>query len=442
MNFEVFISYSHEDKIEAELLCKALDKAGVTYWIDRNIHGSANFLTEITEKIRQCKVVIFIASSSSAKSIFTQKEILFAFKHNKTIVPYKLENFTFEHNPELDFLFTNIQWIEELEDVVADVYKLCYNKEYPHERIQTTNFIKTFYKKYCKVLLLCAIMIITAIALLTILNKHQDNNHLAIENEDENIVAKKEKSRLEIIEEFEKQDDLPISERVNIVDLIKTFINHEADESGYISINWNVFREYTKDNRLVPLTDGIEREDFNDYFFLCKLAFISKLTYAGDNLDSNIFGKSKIQSVTLYGGFTHTNTLVIDTGENYLSEEISSDWISEELKFSEVYNTNKDASMQVVGINYTMFRKNYYWLMYKQVAHSWGNSYKWVVCTNKVALDDYIQYVENSELYKSWSQTFRNDICPKCGGKGAIYDYNFEGYETCPTCYGTGIANQ
>lgn len=434
MNFEVFISYSHEDKIEAELLCKVLDKAGVTYWIDRNIHGSANFLTEITEKIRQCKVVIFIASSSSAKSIFTQKEILFAFKHNKTIVPYKLGNFTFEHNPELDFLFTNIQWIEKLEDVVADVYKLCYNKEL-FQPISNSTTKRPFYKKYFKLLLVC-ILAITTIGLIVALNAFHTKS------KSKKVVIEKINSEQSIIDEFAKQDDLPISERVNIVDLIKTFINHEADESGDIYINWNIFREYTKDNRLVPLTDGIEREDFNDYFFLCKLAFISKLTYAGDNLDSNIFGKSKIQSVTLYGGFTHTNTLVIDTGENYLSEEISSDWISEELKFSEVYNTNKDASMQVAGINYTMFRKNYYWLMYKQVAHSRGNSYKWVVCTDKVALDDYIQYVENSELYKSWSQTFRNDICPKCGGRGAIYDYNFEGYETCPTCYGTGIANQ
>lgn len=389
MNFEVFISYSHEDKIEAELLCKALDKAGVTYWIDRNIHGSANFLTEITEKIRQCKVVIFIASSSSAKSIFTQKEILFAFKHNKTIVPYKLENFTFEHNPELDFLFTNIQWIEELEDVVADVYKLCYNKEYPHERIQTTNFIKTFYKKYCKVLLLCAIMIITAIALLTILNKHQDNNHLAIENEDENIVAKKEKSRLEIIEEFEKQDELPVSERVDIVDLIEAFIID--DGASYNVQSWRVFSEFTKNHQLIPLSEGLEWLN-DDNVAPCKLEFIAKLTYNGQNLDVNIFGQSEVQSITLYGARCGASLLAIDT-LGVMTEECDA-FNAKDLKFS-VWASFR---LPFWG-NYTIYKRGEYWLL--EINENGGARgephFQWLVSTNKDIFIDYIKYIEDNE---------------------------------------------
>ena len=56
MKYDVFISYSREDKAVADSLCHALDKAGISYWIDRNIHGSANFLSEITQYIRRCKV--------------------------------------------------------------------------------------------------------------------------------------------------------------------------------------------------------------------------------------------------------------------------------------------------------------------------------------------------------------------------------------------------
>ena len=124
MKYDVFISYSRQDQATADHLCKALDEAGVSYWIDRRIHGSANFLSEITRYIKQCRAMIFIASSHSAVSEFTQKEILFALKHHKTIIPYRIGKFRFENNDELDFVFTNVQWKEREEDVIASLDKL------------------------------------------------------------------------------------------------------------------------------------------------------------------------------------------------------------------------------------------------------------------------------------------------------------------------------
>ena len=124
MKYDVFISYSREDKAVADSLCHALDKAGISYWIDRNIHGSANFLSEITQYIRRCKVVVFIASSHSASAEWTQKEILFANKHHKTIVPYRIGDFRFDDNDELDFVFINVQWIESEAEVIEALQKL------------------------------------------------------------------------------------------------------------------------------------------------------------------------------------------------------------------------------------------------------------------------------------------------------------------------------
>lgn len=124
MQYDVFISYSRKDIAAAETLCRALDEAGVNYWIDRNMHGSVNFLSEITRYIRNAKAVLFIASDNSAKSEWTQKEILYALKHKKTIIPYRLGKFHFEENEELDFVFTNVQWIDSLEAVVDTLQKL------------------------------------------------------------------------------------------------------------------------------------------------------------------------------------------------------------------------------------------------------------------------------------------------------------------------------
>ena len=123
-NYDVFISYSRKDMAVANRLCDALDKLGVSYWIDRNIHGSANFLSEITRYIRNCRVVVFIASPNSAQSEWTQKEILFALKHKKEIIPYRIGNFHFEDNDELDFVFTNVQWIESEAAVVSALKEL------------------------------------------------------------------------------------------------------------------------------------------------------------------------------------------------------------------------------------------------------------------------------------------------------------------------------
>ncbi len=123
MKYDVFISYSRKDKEIADSLCRLFDKAGVKYWIDRNIHGSANFLYEITQHIRNCKVVVFIASDNAAKSEFTQKEILFALKHHKKVIPYRIGKFQFTDNDELDFVFTNVQW-KDTEAEVLDALRI------------------------------------------------------------------------------------------------------------------------------------------------------------------------------------------------------------------------------------------------------------------------------------------------------------------------------
>ncbi|MBR6758511.1 MAG: toll/interleukin-1 receptor domain-containing protein [Bacteroidaceae bacterium] len=78
--YDVFISYSRKDKVIADKLCKEFDKEGIIYWIDRNLYGSSNFITEIANNILDSHIVVFIASHHSASSQWTQKEILFAQK--------------------------------------------------------------------------------------------------------------------------------------------------------------------------------------------------------------------------------------------------------------------------------------------------------------------------------------------------------------------------
>ena len=123
--YDVFISYSREDSEEVGKICAELDALGISYWIDRNIKGSANFLHEITKYISQCKVLLFVASKASAESQWTQKEVLFAINRNKTILPYRIGDFTFESDMELEFVFSNVQWIEDRETLMNDIITIC-----------------------------------------------------------------------------------------------------------------------------------------------------------------------------------------------------------------------------------------------------------------------------------------------------------------------------
>lgn len=147
MNHDVFISYSKKDAARIKPLRRALDAAGIKYWIDDRIDGSANFLAEIPEAISHCSIVLFVASEDSARSAWTQKELLYAQKHKKDIFPYKLDNnFKFENCAELDFFFTNIQWKESVDDVVAGLSKKLGISKTPHK--VTQNIIKDSSEKF------------------------------------------------------------------------------------------------------------------------------------------------------------------------------------------------------------------------------------------------------------------------------------------------------
>lgn len=367
MQFDVFISYSRKDIDEANKLCNEFDRLGIRYWIDRNIQGSANFLSEITQKIRQCKVVIFIASDSSANSEWTQREILFALKHKKNIIPYRIGEFSFETNDELDFVFTNVQWLENRQQVVLDVYNLCYNNN--KTEIISNNTKKT-HKYLISLIIAIILLLLFGIIFWNYLHKLKlENNNLDINYD--NTQA--------IIEEFEKQPELPISKRVDIVDLINTYMQDNS---------WSTFSKFTKKQQLVPLSGGLEdneHQDMSPY----KVDFISKLCYKGDNIDSDIFGKSLVQEITLYGARAGAGLLAIDNG--CFSQEIA--WNIE--GFIEDLGFSPWMYIEDFTVNYYIYKKDKYWLLEKFSGGSAGNNFTWLISDYKENIFNYIKYVDN-----------------------------------------------
>ena len=111
---DIFISYSRKDTAVADRICKALDRAGISYFIDRQgIAGGMEFPELLAQAIVDCKIFLFIASSNSYASDYTRNEITFAFNRKRKMLPYIIDGSTLPL--ALEFTFSRINWrtIEE-----------------------------------------------------------------------------------------------------------------------------------------------------------------------------------------------------------------------------------------------------------------------------------------------------------------------------------------
>lgn len=106
---DVFISYSRKDSVTADRICAALDRAGISYFIDRRgIGGGMEFPEVLAQAIVGCRVFLFLASANSYKSRFTNNEVTFAFnrKPKNCLLPYIIDGS--EMPLSLDFTFAGI----------------------------------------------------------------------------------------------------------------------------------------------------------------------------------------------------------------------------------------------------------------------------------------------------------------------------------------------
>ena len=139
--YDVFISYSRKDSAIADEICKAFDRVGITYFIDRKgIGGGNEFPLELATSILNSQVFLLLGSKNSYESKYTNAEIHFAFKkkEQKSILPYILDDTPMPL--EIDFILSTINWRKYQEDpintiLVDDVLKLL-GRERPTELVR------------------------------------------------------------------------------------------------------------------------------------------------------------------------------------------------------------------------------------------------------------------------------------------------------------------
>lgn len=106
----MFISYSRKDTETANKICRALDTAGISYFIDRQIGGAMEFPEVLANAIINSRLFLLLASENAYASKFTNNEVTFAFnrKPKNSILPYIIDNS--ELPLPLQLIFASINW--------------------------------------------------------------------------------------------------------------------------------------------------------------------------------------------------------------------------------------------------------------------------------------------------------------------------------------------
>ena len=92
MGYDVFISYSSEDRETAQRIRESLESRGIRCWIDRkDLRFTRQYDREIDQAIRRSRVILWLASPRSIKSDYVKFEISSALNHGKPVGPVYLE---------------------------------------------------------------------------------------------------------------------------------------------------------------------------------------------------------------------------------------------------------------------------------------------------------------------------------------------------------------
>lgn len=71
---DIFLSYDHEDEASAASIVTALEKAGHKVWWDRNIHGGAQYNSEIEQAVAAADALVVLWSERSVQSAWVRDE--------------------------------------------------------------------------------------------------------------------------------------------------------------------------------------------------------------------------------------------------------------------------------------------------------------------------------------------------------------------------------
>jgi ATP-dependent Clp protease ATP-binding subunit ClpB len=112
-DFDVFISYPHQDKTMAHAACAKLEAAGIRCWIaPRDVMAGAEWAAAIMDAIDRSRVMVLIFSSSANRSKQIHREVQTAFDKEVPVVPFRIEDVAPEKS--LAYYIRPVHWLDAL----------------------------------------------------------------------------------------------------------------------------------------------------------------------------------------------------------------------------------------------------------------------------------------------------------------------------------------
>lgn len=125
MAHDVFLSYSHKDKVAADAVCSIMEQNDIRCWMaPRDITPGQPFAEAIIDGIKGAKVFVLIYSSNSNNSSQVIKEVDRAVHHRLAIIPLRLEDVPM--TKQLEYYVSDVHWMDALTPPLEEhIEKLC-----------------------------------------------------------------------------------------------------------------------------------------------------------------------------------------------------------------------------------------------------------------------------------------------------------------------------
>lgn len=113
MSHDVFISYSTKDAKIADAVCHALESSGIRCWYaPRDIRSGSHWPSAIMNAISSSRVMVYIWSSNANLSADVTREVQHAFRKERTLIPFRVENV--RPTQELEYYLESVHWLDAL----------------------------------------------------------------------------------------------------------------------------------------------------------------------------------------------------------------------------------------------------------------------------------------------------------------------------------------
>lgn len=111
MNKKVFISYSHNDKKQADAVCYQLESANIECWMaPRDISPSKDWAEEIIDAINSVEVMVLIFSANSNSSPQVRREVERAVHKGVVILPFRIDDVL--PSKSLEYFISTQHWLD------------------------------------------------------------------------------------------------------------------------------------------------------------------------------------------------------------------------------------------------------------------------------------------------------------------------------------------